>query len=145
MFSSPAFAQTAGAGGGAEALQAFLPIILIFVVFYFLLIRPQQKRLKDQKAMLTAIRRGDRIVIGGGIIGLVSKVIDDNELLVEIAENTRVRVQRQMVATVLTKADAPRDADGGAVVKADPGATAPSATPQSGKSSLSRLFGGKNR
>lgn len=103
MFISQALAQEAGNAAGPGALGAFLPIILIFVVFYFLLIRPQQKKLKQHKEMLAAIRRGDRIVTGGGIVGTVSKVIDDNEVQVEIAEGVRVRVHRGLISTVLSK------------------------------------------
>ena len=103
MFISQALAQDAGGATGPGALGAFLPIILIFVVFYFLLIRPQQKKMKEHKEMLAAIRRGDRIVTGGGIVGTVSKVIDDNEVQVEIAEGVRVRVHRGLISTVLAK------------------------------------------
>ncbi|WP_366940647.1 preprotein translocase subunit YajC [uncultured Rhodospira sp.] len=107
MFISPAFAQAAAppAGGTLDALGAFLPLILIFVIFYFLIIRPQQKRMKDHKAMLAAIRRGDRIVTNGGIVGSVVKVTNDSELLVEIADNVRVKVMREMVADVASKTE----------------------------------------
>ena len=101
MFVTPAFAQDAG--GGGSGIEAFLPLILIFVVFYFLLIRPQQKKMKNQKAMLAAIRRGDKVVTGGGIIGIVNKVIDDTEVSVEIADGVKVRVQRGLISTVLSK------------------------------------------
>ncbi len=102
MFVTPAFAQDAGGaqGGGFEA---FLPLILIFVVFYFLLIRPQQKKMKEHKATLSAIRRGDRVVTGGGIVGTVTKVVDDNEVMVEIADGVKVKVQRALISTVLSK------------------------------------------
>ena len=103
MFISPAYAQAAGAS--ADALTSFLPLILIFVVFYFLIIRPQSKKAKAHRAMLDAVRRGDKIVTSGGLIGLVTKVKDDNELQVEIAENVRVRVMRHMVSDVLNKSD----------------------------------------
>ncbi len=103
MFVTPAFAQEAGGGAGPDGLAAFLPIILIFVVFYFLLIRPQQKKMKQHKEMLAGIRRGDRVVTGGGIVGTVTKVVDDNEVQVEIAENIRVRVQRALISSVLAK------------------------------------------
>ena len=103
MFISQALAQEAGNAAGPGALGAFLPIILIFVVFYFLLIRPQQKKMKQHKEMLAAIRRGDRIVTGGGIVGNVTKVIDDNEIQVEIAEGVRVRVHRGLISAVLAK------------------------------------------
>lgn len=111
MFISPAYAQAAGGLAGDSFLQ-FMPLILIFVVFYFLLIRPQQKRMKEHKAMLESIRRGDKVVTTGGIIGLVTKVVDDRELQLEIAENVRVRVMRDMIASVLGKTEpAPADKD----------------------------------
>ena len=103
MFVSPAYAQAAeGAGGGFEA---FLPLILIFIVFYFLLIRPQQKKMKAHKAMLGAIRRGDKVVTGGGIFGTVTKVIDDDDVTVEIADGVKVRVQRSLVSAVMSKTE----------------------------------------
>lgn len=105
MLVSPAFAQAAAPAGGGDMLVSFLPFVLILVVFYFLLIRPQQKRLKEHKAMLEAVRRGDRIVTGGGIIGTVAKVDSDNELVVEIAEGVRVRVLRSTVTSVLAKTE----------------------------------------
>ena len=83
-------------------LVQLAPLVLIFVVFYFLLIRPQQKRMKEQRAMLSAIRRGDRILTGGGIIGTVTRASED-ELTVEIAEGVRVKVMRSTVQTVLAK------------------------------------------
>jgi len=104
MFVTPAYAQAA-AGGGGGGLEAFLPLILIFVVFYFLLIRPQQKKMKDHKSMLEAVRRGDKVVTGGGIIGTITKVIDDNELSVEIADGVKVRVQRGLISSVLSKTE----------------------------------------
>ena len=92
-------------------LPQLMPIILIFVVFYFLLIRPQQKKMRDHREMLGAIRRGDKIVTGGGIIGEVTKVGEDDELSVEIAQDVRVKVRRSTVATVLSKPQpAPKDA-----------------------------------
>lgn len=108
MFISPAYAQAAG-GDLMGGIQGFVPLILIFVVFYFLLIRPQQKKMKEHKAMLDAIRRGDKIVTNGGIIGLVTKVVDDRELQLEIAENVRVRVLRDMVASVMAKTEPASD------------------------------------
>ena len=86
-------------------LVQLLPLILIFVVFYFLLFRPQQKAAKERKAMLEAIRRGDRVVTGGGIIGGVTRVGKDDELTVEIAEGVRVKVLRSTVSTVLAKTE----------------------------------------
>jgi preprotein translocase subunit YajC len=105
MLISPAFAQAAGGPGGFD-LMALAPLVLIFVVFYFLLIRPQQKRAKEHKEMLTKIRRNDRIVTNGGLIGKVAKVIDDrDEIEVDLAENVRVKVRRGMVAEVISKGD----------------------------------------
>lgn len=103
MFVSPAYAQAADSGGGG--IEAFLPLILIFVVFYFLLIRPQQKKAKEHKAMLGAIRRGDKVVTGGGIFGTVTKVIDDKEVTVEIADGVKVKVQRGLIASVMAKTE----------------------------------------
>ncbi|KIL98928.1 Preprotein translocase subunit YajC [Paramagnetospirillum magnetotacticum MS-1] len=107
MFVSPAYAQAAaaGAGGSFAALEQFLPLILIFVVFYFLLIRPQQKKMKLHKEMLGQLRRGDRVVTAGGIIGTVNKLINDTEVSVEIAEGVRVRVLRATITEVLSKTE----------------------------------------
>ena len=101
MFISPAYAQ--GASGGGDAFGMFLPLILIFVVFYFLLIRPQQKKAKQHREMLGEIRRGDRIVTSGGLIGTVTRVVGDSELAVEIADGVKVRVLRGLVSDVLAK------------------------------------------
>jgi preprotein translocase subunit YajC len=103
MFATPAFAQTAG--GGTEAFMSFVPLILIFVIMYFLLIRPQQKRAKEHKAMVEALRRGDQVLTQGGIIGKVSKVKEDGEIEVEIAEGVRVRVMRATIAQVMSKSE----------------------------------------
>lgn len=86
-------------------LVQLLPLILIFVVFYFLLFRPQQKAAKERKAMLEAIRRGDRVVTGGGIIGAVTRVGKDDELTVEISDGVRVKVLRSTVSTVIAKTE----------------------------------------
>lgn len=103
MLVSSAFAQTAAPGGG-DFITTMLPLVLIFVVFYFLLIRPQQKRMKDHKAKIAAVRTGDRVVTGGGILGKVVK-IDGEELVVEIADNVRVRVVRGTVTDVVSKTE----------------------------------------
>ncbi|GFZ79111.1 hypothetical protein GCM10011497_03960 [Elstera cyanobacteriorum] len=113
MFISPAFAQDAAAAapGGINAiLIQFGPLILIFIVFYFLLIRPQQKKAKAHREMLGNVRRGDRIVTTGGIIGTVTKAEGDGELQVEIAEGVKIRVLRGAVSDVLAKTD-PAKAD----------------------------------
>ena len=102
MFVTPAYAQDAGAGG---AIASFVPLILIFAIMYFLLIRPQQKRVKEHRQMVEALRRGDQIVTQGGVIGKVTKVKEDGELEVEIAEGVKVRVVRATVAQVLSKTE----------------------------------------
>ncbi len=136
MFVSPAYAQAAG--GAGAGFEAFLPLVLIFVVFYFLLIRPQQKKAKQHREMLGAIRRGDKIVTGGGIEGTVTKVIDDTVLQVEIADGFKVRVQRGMVAAVLSRTEPantndPKTSGAGAGEKKTPG------------SMLKNLLGGKGK
>ncbi|WP_397542217.1 preprotein translocase subunit YajC [Roseovarius salis] len=88
-----------------EALGQFIPLILIFAIMYFLLIRPQQKKLKDHKAMVEALRRGDQVVTQGGLIGKVSKVKDDDEIEVEIAQGVKVRVVKSTVSQVLSKTE----------------------------------------
>ena len=101
MLVSTAWAQGAGAGGG-DLFGALMPLVLIFVVFYFLLIRPQQKKQKAHQAKLEAIRRKDKVLLGGGIYGTVQNV-QDNDLTVEIAEGVKVKVARATVMDVLTK------------------------------------------
>src|SRR6202048_3260675 len=115
MLISTAYAQGTGITGifdNQGAMLQFLPLVLIFVVFYFLLIRPQQRKAKDQKAMLDALRRGDRVVTGGGIIGTVVRTDSPEEVTVDIADGVRVRVVRSTITSVLAKPDpgATRDA-----------------------------------
>lgn len=105
---SPAYAQAANSVGGFD-FMSLLPLLLIFVVFYFLLIRPQQKKAQQQKELLNSLRRGDRILLNGGLIGVIVKVINDQELQVEIAEGVRVRAARAMVADVLSKTEPAAD------------------------------------
>src|SRR6184192_2400868 len=106
MLISTAYAQAAGGGlFDQSALVQFLPLVLIFIVFYFLLIRPQQKKAKDQRAMLDALRRGDRVVTGGGILGTVSKVVSPEEVEVDIAPGVRIKVLRSTITSVLAKPD----------------------------------------
>ncbi|SHK75223.1 protein translocase subunit yajC [Roseovarius marisflavi] len=88
-----------------EAFGQFIPLILIFAIMYFLLIRPQQKKLKQHKAMVDALRRGDQVVTQGGLIGKVHKVKDDNEVEVELSEGVKVRVVRSTIAQVLSKTE----------------------------------------
>jgi preprotein translocase subunit YajC len=108
MLISAAYAQGTGISGifdNQGALIQFLPLVLIFVVFYFLLIRPQQRKTKDHKTMLDALRRGDRVVTGGGIIGTVARVDNPEEVTVDIADGVRVRVLRSTISSVLAKPD----------------------------------------
>ncbi|MBO9628699.1 MAG: preprotein translocase subunit YajC [Shinella sp.] len=108
MFITEAFAQTAapgGAAGGADILMSILPFLLIFVVMYFLIIRPQRANMKRREELLKNIRRGDQVVTGGGIVGKVTKVVDDSELEVEIAEGTKVRVVRSGISEVRVKGE----------------------------------------
>ncbi|CCQ73035.1 preprotein translocase subunit YajC [Magnetospira sp. QH-2] len=114
MFFSPAYAQAAPAAGGGDLISGLLPMVLIFAVFYFLLIRPQQKRAKEHKGMLAALRRGDKIVTNGGIIGTISKVVSDEEVTVEIAEGIKVRIMRAMIAQVMAKTEPAANDDTGA-------------------------------
>lgn len=101
MFISEAFAQTVGGDGGG--LMGLMPFVLIFIVFYFLLIRPQQKRAKEHKAMVEALKRGDKVITSGGIVAKVSRVIDDNEVEVEIASDVKVRMIRSTITQVQGK------------------------------------------
>ena len=104
MLISTAYAQGTGIFD-QNALIQFLPLVLIFVVFYFLLIRPQQTKQKEHRKMLDALRRDDRIVTGGGIIGTVARVDSAEEVTVDIAEGVRVRVLRSTITSVLAKPD----------------------------------------
>jgi len=104
MLISPAYAQGTGLMDQSALIQ-FLPLVLIFIVFYFLLIRPQQKKQKEHRTMLDALRRGDRVVTGGGILGTVSKVVSPEEVEVDLAQNVRVRVLRSTITSVLSKPD----------------------------------------
>ena len=104
MFASPAYAQAVG-GDIASSLGGFVPIILIFGIMYFLMIRPQQKKMKDHRAMVAALRKGDQIVTQGGIIGKVTKVKEDNEVEVEIATGVKVRVIQNTITQVMNKTE----------------------------------------
>ena len=119
MLISPAYAQDAAAVGGFGQLGSFLPLILIFVVFYFLLIRPQQKKMKQHRAMVEAVRRGDKVVTAGGIYGKISKVISDTELEVEIAEGVKIKVQRHTVTDGLNKQEPAADTKADKAAKKD--------------------------
>jgi preprotein translocase subunit YajC len=104
MFVSPAFAQT-GLGGGAGIVEMLLPFVLIFIIMYFLILRPQRQQAKRREEMLKAIRRGDTVITNGGIVGKVTKVVDDTEVELQIAEGVRVRAMRSLIAEVRAKAE----------------------------------------
>ncbi|MGE0426194.1 MAG: preprotein translocase subunit YajC [Reyranellaceae bacterium] len=107
MFISNAWAQAAGAGGGGMngLLSNIAPLILIFVVFYFLLIRPQQRRAREHREMLAGVRRGDQVVTGGGFIGKVTKVLNDNEIEIELAEGMRVRALKGTLQNIVSRGE----------------------------------------
>ena len=104
MFASPAFAQAAAPGGAASSLISFVPIVLIFVIMDVLMIRPQQKKVKEHRAMIEAVRRGDQVVTGGGLIGKVTKVAE-GEVEVEIAPSVKVRVVKSTITQVVSKTE----------------------------------------
>lgn len=104
MWVTPAYAQSVGGDAGSLLIQ-ILPFLLIFVIMYLLIIRPQRQQMRTREEMLKAIRRGDTVVTGGGIVGKVTKVIDDGELEVQIADGVKVRTQRSLVYDVRSKAE----------------------------------------
>lgn len=108
MFITPAYAQ-AGAPGAGDFIGMILPLVLIMGVFYFLLIRPQQRKMKDHQEMLKKVGKGDTVITTGGLIGKVIKTVDDHELQVEIGENVRVRIMRSGIADVRAKGEPVKD------------------------------------
>ena len=105
MFITPAYAQFTSPFGGDNMLVSLLPFVLIFVIMYFLILRPQQKRAKQHQDMVKNVRRGDTVVTNGGLVGKVTKVIDDDQIEVEIAGDVRVRQMRSMLADVRSKGE----------------------------------------
>ena len=106
MFITPAYAQAAGAPAGAgDFIGMVLPLVLIMGVFYFLLIRPQQRKMKEHQEMLKKVGKGDTVITTGGLIGKVVKVVDDTELQVEVGENVKVRIMRSGIADVRAKGE----------------------------------------
>jgi preprotein translocase subunit YajC len=102
MFASPAYAQAAGAapaGSGMAMIMQFAPLLFIFVIFYYLLIRPQQRKMKEHRATVDAVKKGDTVITGGGVVGRVTKV-DEAELEIEIAPNVRVKVIKATISDV---------------------------------------------
>jgi preprotein translocase subunit YajC len=136
MLISPALAQAGGAAPGFDFIS-LLPLILIFVVFYFLLIRPQQKKMKAHREMVGALKRGDKVLTSGGIIGTIVKV-EDHELLVEIAKDVRVRVARGMISDLVGKPE-----PGRATAPADAGSGGSAAGGGAKTGLMSQLFGKK--
>ena len=102
MLISPAYAQAAGAASQTDTLLTFLPMVAIFVVFYFLLIRPQQKKQKEARAMLDALEKGNEVVTAGGILGRIVK-LDEQYVTVEVAQNVQMIVQRGAISQLLPK------------------------------------------
>jgi preprotein translocase subunit YajC len=106
LFVSTAYAQGAGSSPAGSIGMSFVPLLLIFAVFYVLLIRPQQKKLDDHEKMVKALKRGDRVITGGGMHGKIVKVLDDNEhVLVEIADGVQVKIVRNTVSSLAAKTE----------------------------------------
>ncbi len=109
MLITPAFAQGGAAAGGTDILFNILPFVLIFVIMYFLIIRPQRQRMKQHQELIANLRRGDTVVTSGGLIGKVSKVVDEGEVLLEIGEGIKVRTVRGMIQEVRSKSEPVKD------------------------------------
>ena len=109
MLITPAFAQAAGGGDPNSMLMSLLPFALIFVIMYFLILRPQQKKVKDHAELVKNIRRGDTVITSGGLIGRVTKVVDDDQVEIEVADGVRVRQMRSMVSDVRAKGEPVKD------------------------------------
>ena len=108
MFVTPAFAQ-GGMLGGDNMLVQLLPFILIFVIMYFLILRPQQKRTKEHQELIKNVRRGDTVITSGGLVGKVTKVVDDDQIEIEVADGVRVRQVRSMISGVRAKGEPAKD------------------------------------
>ena len=112
MFITPAFAQGLPFGLGGDSgnmIVQFMPLILIIVIMYFLVLRPQQQRVKRHQEMVKALRRGDTVISNGGLVGKVTKIVDDDQVEVEIADGVRVRQMRSMVTEVRAKSEPVKD------------------------------------
>jgi preprotein translocase subunit YajC len=105
MLATPAYAQAAGDAGAAGGLIGIIPFILMFVIFYFLLIRPQQKRMKEHRKMIENLRRGDQVVTAGGIMGKVTRVSDEDECEVQIADGVKIRLVKSTISAVVSKTE----------------------------------------
>ncbi len=109
MLITPAYAQAAAGGDANSMLMSLLPFALIFVIMYFLILRPQQKKLKDHNDLVKNLRRGDTVVTSGGLVGKVTKVVDEEQIEVEISDGVRVRQMRSMVSGVRSKGEPVKD------------------------------------
>jgi preprotein translocase subunit YajC len=110
MLITPAFAQGSLFGGDSSSMvTSLLPLILIVVIMYFLVLRPQQQKVKQHQSMVKALRRGDTVVTNGGLVGKVTKVVDDDQIEVEISDGVRVRQMRSMVSDVRAKGEPVKD------------------------------------
>jgi preprotein translocase subunit YajC len=109
MFITPAYAQAAGSPGMGDLFGMVVPLVMIMVVFWFLLIRPQQRKAKEHQELLKKINRGDTVITNGGLIGKVVKIVDDNELQVEVGDNVKVRMLRSAVSDVRARGEPIRD------------------------------------
>ncbi len=111
MLITPAYAQISNPFGGGDGgmLMSLLPFALIFVIMYFLILRPQQKRVKQHQEMVKNVRRGDSVITSGGLVGKVTKVIDDDQIEVEVADGVRVRQVRSMISSVQAKGEPVKD------------------------------------
>ena len=112
MLISPAYAQSPFGGGSTDMITSLLPFVLIFVIMYFLILRPQQKRVKQHSEMVKNVRKGDTVITSGGLVGRVTKVVDDDQVEIEVAEGVRVRQMRSMVSDVRAKGEPVKDEGG---------------------------------
>jgi preprotein translocase subunit YajC len=108
MFATPVYAQASPLGG--DPFSVLIPLVLVMVIFYFLMFRPQQKRAKEHQELIKNLRRGDTVVTSGGLVGKVTKVVDEEQIEVEIADGVRVRQVRSMVSGVRAKGEPVKDA-----------------------------------
>jgi preprotein translocase subunit YajC len=109
MLISPAYAQSPFGGGSTDMITSLLPFLLIFVIMYFLILRPQQKRVKQHAEMVKNVRKGDTVITSGGLVGRVTKVVDDDQVEIEVADGVRVRQMRSMVSDVRAKGEPVKD------------------------------------
>ncbi len=108
MFISTAYAQGVG-GGGGDFLGMLFPLVMIMAIFWFLLIRPQRKRMQEHQTLLAGLRRGDAVVTNGGIMGKVSKIVDENEVVLEVSDNVKMRFMKSAISEVRSKTEPVKD------------------------------------